>query len=204
MPYGYHAPYGIFICFLSCRFIDRRNTPIFFAFFTFFSLSIPFLSKMTPFSPPFCPLHTVFTDLPFQNSAPLLSISAPSSKNETIFFAFFAIMRFYGENFKLWNHISRLFYSFIFTSTLLNLFLGLRTCHFTFFETIFFAFFAIMRFYGENFKLWNHISRLFYCFIYIRIVFAKMKPYSSPFSTFSIVFTISCLKTCLKTRSPLL
>lgn len=112
MPYGYRAPYGIFYRFpflpvhkpqkythflrlfpLAYRIhfppYYQKNTPIFLAFFTFSSLFIPFLTKMTPFSPPFCPLQTVFTDFSFQNNAPLLSVSSPSSKNETIFFAFF-------------------------------------------------------------------------------------------------------------------
>lgn len=112
MPYGYHAPYGIFICFLSCRFINRRNTPIFFAFlplayqthflpyyqkntpiflafFTFFAIFIPFLIKNDTIFPAFLSLAHCFYVLPFQNSTPLLPASALSPKNETIFFALF-------------------------------------------------------------------------------------------------------------------
>lgn len=40
-------------------------------------------------------------------------------------------------------------------------------------------------------KKWNHISRPFYCFIPIRTVFDKMKPYFSPFWTFCMFFPIS-------------
>lgn len=130
MPYGYHAPYGIFICFLSCRFIDRRNTPIFFAF-----LPLAFRIHFLPYY----------------------------QKNTPIFLAFFTFFSLSIPFLTKWHHFP----------VLCTLFL--RICHFK--------------------------TSLHFCRFLLQA--PKMKPYSSPFSAFSIVFTISCLKTCLKTSSPL-
>jgi len=70
----------------------------------------------------------------------------------------------------------------------------------------------ILRFYNKGLRVLRHVLRQLIVKTMEKaekgeeygFIFAKMKPYSSPFSAFSIVFTISCLKTCLKTRSPLL
>lgn len=144
--------------------IIRKILPHFSPFLPFSLYSYLFRQKMTPLSPPFCPLHTVFTYCHFKtalHSCQLL-LQVPKMKPySSPFFAFSLIFTESADNLQKWNHFSRLFYVFIFTPTLLNSFLGLWTCQFTFFETIFFAFFAIMRFYGEKFQI--------------------MKPYPSPF-----------------------
>lgn len=108
-----------------------------------------------------------------------------------------------ADNLQKWNHFSRLFLWFHFyINTFKFIFRPLNLSLHIFWNHILRLFLQLCGFMEKNFKLWNHFSRLFYCFICIRIVFAKMTPYSSPFSAFSIVFTISWLKTCLKTRSP--
>lgn len=167
MPYGYHAPYGIFICFLrntsiffaflplayQIHFLPyyQKNTPIFLAFFTFFALFIPFLTKKTPFSPPFCPLHPVFTYCHFKtalHSCQLL-LQVPKMKPySSPFFAFSLIFTESANNLQKWNHFSRLFYGFIFTPTLLT------------------SFFMALNLSIHIF--WNHILRLFcnYAFLW--------------------------------------
>lgn len=165
-----------------------KNETIFLAVFRFFcnfDRSSWFYTKMKPFFSPFLKFHfppyffmICFRDIYNPENRILKPFSSP----------FFSIFLFSEKIAAFWNHIPRRFYhNYIFRTQQLPR----KGCYNAFFPKntpIFLAVFEILLsglfFTLISPKIETIFLAVFSCFILIHIVLDKMKPFSSPFSSF--------------------